>query len=198
MHLLLRMRRCLRLPDHDYSSAGAYFVTISTNDRAQLLGAIGPAAQVVLFDAGIMFDCCWRKLAKKFASVTLDAHVVMPDHVHGILLMGCDADSDDGRPVSLSLVIQWFKTMTTNEYFRRVRTEGWTPVRAKLWQRGFYDHIIRSEKDLLEIRQYIEFNPGALFERYAGRTHRSAPTNAADPVDMLASPTKTKTNPSRP
>ena len=61
--------------------------------------------------------------------------------------------------MSLSRVIQWFKTMTTNEYFRGVRTDCWTPVRAKLWQRGLNDHVIRSEDDLLAIREYIEFNP---------------------------------------
>jgi len=186
MHLPLCMRRGLRLPDFDYSSAGAYFVTITTNDRAQLLGEMGPAASVVLFDAGNMVDRWWRELPEKFESVSLDAHVVMPDHFHGIVLLGFTVDSEGGCSVSLSRVVQWFKTMTTNEYFRRVRTDGWTPVCAKLWQRGFYDHIIRSEEDLLEIREYIEFNPGALFERYAGRTHRSAPTNSfarTNPLD---------------
>jgi REP element-mobilizing transposase RayT len=178
MHLPLCMRRALRLPDFDYSSAGAYFVTITTNDRGQLLGEIGPAASVALSDAGNMVDRWWRELPEKFESVSLDAHVVMPDHFHGIVSLSCGVDSERGCFVSLSRVVQWFKTMTTNEYFRRVRTDGWTPVRAKLWQRGFYDHVIRREEDLLKIREYIEFNPGVLFERYAGRTHGSAPTNS--------------------
>jgi REP-associated tyrosine transposase len=172
------MRRPLRLPDFDYSTAAAYFVTIDTNDRNAMLGEIGATATIVLSESGKMVERWWCKLPEKFVLVSLDAHVVIPDHFHGIVLLGCGVDSERGCSVSLSRVVQWFKTMTTNEYFRRVRTDGWKPVRAKLWQRGFYDHVIRSEKDLLEIREYIEFNPGALFERYAGRTHGSAPTNS--------------------
>ena len=170
------MRRPLRLRDFDYSSAGAYFVTIDTNDRMQILGELGPTATIVLSDAGRMVDQWWRKLPEKFQSVTLDGYVVMPEHLHGIVLLSGGPMTANVDAISLSDAVQWFKTMTTNEYFRRVRTDGWTPVRAKLWQRGFYDHVIRGEEDLLEIREYIEFNPGALFERYAGRTHGSGPT----------------------
>ena len=170
------MRRPLRLPDFDYSSAGAYFVTIDTNDRAQILGQVGPTAAITLSDAGRMIDRWWCKVPDKFKSVDLDAHVVMPEHFHGIVLLGGGPETDHARTESLSQVIQWFKTMTTNEYFRCVRTQSWPAVRGKVWQRGFYDHVIRSEQDLLSIREYIEFNPGALFERYAGRTDGSAPT----------------------
>ena len=123
-----------------------------------------------------MIDRWWIRLPQKFASVSLDAHTVMPEHLHGIVLLRCGSVDGSAPTVSLSRVVQWFKTLTTNEYFRRVRTESWPAVRAKLWQRSFYDHVIRSERELLEIRRYIESNPGALFERYAGRTHGSAPT----------------------
>jgi hypothetical protein len=66
--------------------------------------------------------------------------------------------------------------MTTSEYLRRQARDQWPAVKRRMWQRGFYDHIVRDEKDLQEIRAYIEGNPGGLFERFKGPPHRSAPT----------------------
>jgi hypothetical protein len=86
--------------------------------------------------------------------------------------------------VSLSRVMQWFKTMTTAEYFRGVKTAGWPRVDGRLWQRSFYERVVRSDREFKAIRKYIETNPGALFERVgmnvdsSGRTRRSAPTIA--------------------
>ena len=178
MHRPIRMGRSLRLPNFDYASAGAYFVTITVNERAALLGSLNEAiGGVELSDAGKMVERWWLKLPQKFQFVTLDAHAVMPDHMHGIVLLGCLDDEVPHEAVSLSKVLQWFKTMTTAEYFRGVRNGSWSRVDGRVWQRGFYDHIIRTEQDLLEIRTYVEGNPGALFERYAGRTHGSAPTS---------------------
>ncbi len=74
--------------------------------------------------------------------------------------------------------MQWFKTMTTNEYLRRVDSDGWPAIGRRLWQRGFYDHIVRNQRDLKEIRAYVEGNPGALWERVARRTRGSAPTTS--------------------
>ena len=180
----LCMRRSLRLPHFDYASPGAYFITITVNERAALLGSlVETTGGVALSDAGKMVEHWWFKLPQKFQSVTLDAHAVMPDHVHGVVLLqlrepvGADpCVGSSVAPASLSRVIQWFKTMTTAEYFRNVHASGWPRVNRRLWQRSFYDHVSRSERDLLEIRTYAEGNPGALFERYAGRTSGSAPT----------------------
>ena len=100
---------------------------------------------------------------KKFPSITVDASVAMPDHFHGIVLVNCVASQPGGSP-SLSRVIQWFKTMSTDEYIQRVKTDRWPRFARRLWQRSFFDHIIRSEQALLKIREYIERNPGALYE----------------------------------
>jgi len=115
-----------------------------------------------------MVDRWWLELPRKFAAVVLDAHVVMPDHFHGIVLLH-HTQAAARPPVSLVDVIDWFKTMTTNEYFRRVKSDGWQPVDRRLWQRSFYDHVIRDEGELLQIRAYIESNAGALLERYGGK-----------------------------
>jgi REP element-mobilizing transposase RayT len=91
----------------------------------------------------------------------------MPDHFHAIVLLQCSADREC-LPVSLPTVMQWFKTMTTAEYFRRVRSDNWPRLHGRLWQRSYYDHIIRSEADLANIRSYSVTNPGALLERSPG------------------------------
>jgi putative transposase len=163
----LFVRRSLRLKDYDYSKAGGYFTTITSQNRATLFGELDlTTGSTHLNDAGKMIQRWWADLPQKFRTVTLDASVVMPDHFHGIVLLDCG--SCESKPVSLSDVIHWFKTMTTAEYFRGVRDHGWPAVDRRVWQRGFYDHVIRSESDLEDIRRYIEGNPGALLERYAG------------------------------
>jgi putative transposase len=69
----------------------------------------------------------------------------------------CTSGEHTGSP--LHRVIQWFKTMTTNEYIRGVKQHGWTPIPSKLWQRNYYEHIVRNEKELARIREYIRNNP---------------------------------------
>jgi REP element-mobilizing transposase RayT len=123
-----------------------------------------------------MIERWLNKLPTKFPSALLDEHVVMPDHFNAIVLLQCSSDLEC-LPVSLPTVMQWFKTMTTAEYFRRVRSDNWPRVHGRLWQRSYYDHIIRSEEDLANIRSYIVTNPGALLERFAGQ--RSGPTGTA-------------------
>jgi REP element-mobilizing transposase RayT len=161
------VRTSLRLKDYDYSKAGGYFVTIITHNRAKLFGELDlTAGSTRLNDAGKMIEGWWVELPQKFRTVTLDAFVVMPDHFHGVVLLECG--SCESEPVSLYDVIHWFKTMTTAEYFPLVHDGAWPAVNRRVWQRRFYDHVIRSESDLEDIRRYIEGNPGALWERYSG------------------------------
>jgi len=170
------MRRSPRLRSFDYTTAGAYFVTAVTHNRARVFGELsGTADTIIVNDAGEMIQRWWNQVPQKFPSVTLDAHVVMPDHLHAVVVLQCSSDRAH-VPVSLPRVMQWFKTMTSADYFRRVKSDRWPRVEKRLWQRSYYDHVIRGEDDLIEIRTYIESNPGALFERYAGRTRWSAPT----------------------
>ena len=158
------VRKPLRLPNFDYSLPGAYFVTITIQNRAHLLGSLNERAEVNLSAAGKMVEAWWTKLPEKFPRVTLDAYSTMPDHFHGIVLIDATAASESDPVVSLSRIIQWFKTMSTDEYIQRVKTDRWPRFARRLWQRSFFDHIIRSEQALLKIREYIERNPGALYE----------------------------------
>jgi REP element-mobilizing transposase RayT len=104
----------------------------------------------------------WHKLGEKYPFAQVDDFVVMPNHVHGIVVLehqkGTLPDS------TMPDMIGWFKTMTTNAYIRGIDGENWTPFEGKLWQRSFHDHIIRGEKDFLRIQQYIKDNPARWLE----------------------------------
>jgi putative transposase len=158
-----RKRKSLRLQGYDYSSQGAYFFTVVVKKRMCLLGQIVDSC-LNLNDAGEMVDKWWRKLEAKFPTVQNDAFVVMPNHVHGIIFLK-DSDKSDGSDkgahvgAPLHKVVQWFKTMTTNEYIHGVKSRGWQPFPGSLWQRSFFEHVIRSEESLNRIREYISTNP---------------------------------------
>jgi REP element-mobilizing transposase RayT len=165
----------MRLADFDYAEHGAYFVTMCTQNRLPLFGAISGDGMLANA-AGNMIERWWTELPRKFARVESDEFVVMPNHVHGLLFInGADVGFNEpkfktgegghtGPPLQVSdaplpRVMQWFKTMTTNAYFAGVRDDGWTPITGKLWQRGYYDHIVRRDEALNDIRQYIIDNP---------------------------------------
>ena len=172
-------RRSIRLQDYDYAQNGAYFVTICTQDRANWFGEIAEG-ETVLNSAGKMIERWWYELERKFPEIDLDAFVIMPNHVHGVIVIvgadlrvcpdpanqldqgahiGAPLQSESSNP-SLSQIVQWFKTMTTNDYIRGVKDHAWQPFQGRLWQRNYYEQVIRHEPMLNEIREYIVFNPG--------------------------------------
>jgi putative transposase len=170
-------RRSIRLRDYDYSRTGAYFVTICTSNRECLFGNIHDN-KIDLNDAGRMIEEWWEKLPDKFPTIDKDASVIMPNHFHGIVaIVGaapCGRPTSgrtspvsnqipqghpQGGPTALGNILDWFKTMTTNAYIRGVEQYRWQPFPGKLWQRNYYEHIIRDENDLNSIREYIITNP---------------------------------------
>jgi putative transposase len=176
-------RRSLRLKSYDYTTAGAYFVTICTQDRACLFGDVAAGA-MRLNEAGRMVARLWDDLAVRFSGVEIDQCVVMPNHLHGILVlpyadMGADAaigattrvaptiDGPVGAPlvgasapsVRLGDVVGAFKSLTTVGYIDGVKTNAWPEFRERLWQRNYYEHIVRDETALNRIRRYIDYNP---------------------------------------
>ena len=162
-------RRSIRLQGYDYAEAGAYFITVTTHRRLCLFGEMtGGAAH--MNDAGLMVDRWWAELNKKFSAVETDESVVMPNHFHGIICLNlgepnhCKSVGSEGLKgahigAPLPEIVQRFKTMTTNEYIRGVRRLGWPAFPARLWQRNYYEHIIRSDRELNRLRQYILDNP---------------------------------------
>ena len=154
-------RKSPRLPDYDYSQEGAYFVTLCLQGRKCLLGEILDGT-MRFNPAGAMLEKWWKELERKFPSVKTDYHAVMPNHFHGIIFITSPVTSADkgghiGPP--LQRIMQWFKTMTTNEYVHGVKEHGWSAFQGSLWQRSFYEHVIRDDKSLNRIREYIVNNP---------------------------------------
>ena len=168
-------RRSIRLQGYDYSRPGAYFVTICVQDRACLFGDV-VNGEMRLNVAGVMVSHWYNELMRKFNDVVCDAWVCMPNHVHFIVVntgnvrldnagtrgMGEHAGSlgmgeHIGSP--LRRVVQWFKTMSINEYIRGVKQYGWQPFSGRLWQRNYWEHIVRDESELNRIREYIATNP---------------------------------------
>ena len=138
--------------------------------------------EMVLNDAGTIIEKWWKELKNRFPNIELDEFVVMPNHFHGIIQIintdsipvGADLrvcpdkrdrpDNTDehekgehtGSP--LHTMIQWFKTMSTNDYIRNVKNNNWTPFNKKLWQRNYYEHIIRNEKSYSHFSEYLRTN----------------------------------------
>lgn len=169
-------RHSLRLKGYDYSQPGGYYITICTQGRRRLFGEVA-GQQMILGDAGRMIDRWWSQMPHKFPNITLDEYVTMPDHFHGIIIINNDVD-DGGVPLVGTLnadntsdragtrpapevgdIIGAFKSLTTNEYIHNVRENGWVPLDGKLWQRSYWEHIIRDEREMDIKRQYIIDNP---------------------------------------
>lgn len=134
-------------PAYDYAQNGAYVVTICTHDRARLLGSRNDGS-VALNEVGAMVQARWDALPDRFPGVLIDARIVLPDHVHGILSL---RESE----VPLSRIVGAFKLLTVKAY---KENKQWAPHAPILWQRNYYEHIIRSERALEQIREYITYN----------------------------------------
>lgn len=146
-----RYRRKMRLPGYDYAQSGAYFVTVCTVQRQCILSAIVDA-NVELTQAGSVVRACWNDLPNHYPHVELDAFVIMPNHVHGILRL-IDLDTPDTRH-ALPEIVRAFKTFSSRRINEMLNQPG-----NRIWHHSFYDHIIRDEQDLNRIREYIQNNP---------------------------------------
>ena len=159
-------RRSIRLKGYDYSQAGAYFITICTQDRACLFGDVVDG-EMRLNDVGGMVHDEWLRTADMRPNVELDAFVVMPNHFHGIIILHPDGRGtlqrtptttveQFGKPTSNTVptIVRLFKSAST----KRINEHRGTPG-VSVWQRNYYEHIIRNEESLNRIRQYIYENP---------------------------------------
>ena len=158
-------RRSIRLKGYDYSLAGAYFVTIVAWRREMLFGDVvdGKTPQggaVVLNEFGQIVREEWEQTAVVRPNVELGEYVIMPNHVHGMLIFVDDGVGATRRvapvlqPNSLGAVLGQFKSIVTKRINRLQNVAG-RPV----WQRNYYEHIIRDEREWENIHRYIESNP---------------------------------------
>jgi len=218
-------RRSLRLKGYDYTQVGAYFVTIVTQGRLCLFGEI-VGKEMRLNEAGEMVCGFWEVLPQRFPAIEMDMFVVMPNHLHGIVvikpnrttttvdhteltnvgaglvparntnrehrattrvapnqnpdrgventptvpnrattrvaptgIMDGGVDSPIADRFALGDVIGAYKSLTTVEYTRRVKQVKWAPFHKRLWQRNYYEHVVRHDESLRQLQQYILDNP---------------------------------------
>ena len=157
----------MRLRDYDYAQAGAYFVTVCTSQRKCLLGDI--VNDVMQCNAhGMMVQACWEELPRHYGHVTLDEFVVMPNHVHGIIVIEHRNVAIDSvglgvgaglRPAptnrhALPEIVRAFKSYSS----RRIN-ESRNTVGSAVWQRNYFERVIRNERELNAFRKYIQDNP---------------------------------------
>jgi putative transposase len=145
-----RHRRSIRLKGYDYSQPGAYFLTICTHNREVMFGEI-VNGEMKSNEYGEIVLARWHDLPNHHAHLELDAFVVMPNHVHGIVII------KDVRPIerhSLSEIVRGFKTFSSQQINKKRGTAG-IPV----WQRNYWEHVVRNQEALNRIRNYILTNP---------------------------------------
>ncbi len=162
----IHKRKSIRLKEYDYALSAEYFVTICTYNREYLFGEI-INEEMKLPSIGLIIQEEWLKTKSVRPEIELDEYVIMPNHLHGIIIIKEQLKTKNnatvgthGRaslqrePKSLGSIIAGFKSITT----KRINEMRNTP-RLPVWQGGFYDHIIRNENDLNNIREYIFNNP---------------------------------------
>ena len=190
-HPDIHHRRSIRLKDYDYSDAGAYFVTVCAWRKENMFGKISEG-KISYSDVGEIISHIWRNLPDRFASIELDEFVIMPNHIHGIIVLNVGAglalpgtrpDSPPSRTCeikpkrkgaassaptknnltnpdainhapTLGDIMRTFKSVSTIAVNRHFDRRGYP-----LWQRNYYEHIIRNESELHPIREYIRYNP---------------------------------------
>lgn len=161
-----RNRRSIRLAGYDYTQSGAYFVTVCTQNRSCLFGSIVDG-EMQLNDAGRIVQGIWGELPGRFPQIGIDSFIVMPNHMHGIILVGAQFIAPSysppdtaanpamgviSRAATVGEIIRAYKAISTREIRRTAKAEF-------RWQRNYYEHIVRSEESLNRIREYIVNNP---------------------------------------
>ena len=157
---VIHNRRSVRLKGYNYSKNGAYFVTVCTHNRECLFGDIvigagSKSAHMSLNEYGEIVKNVWDDLINHVTGVELDVFGIMPNHIHGIVTInGAGLEPAPTGQIGLSEIIRQLKTFSARQINVRRRTPG-----VPLWQRNYYEHIIRNEKSYGEIATYIANNP---------------------------------------
>ena len=140
-----------RLAIWDYSNPGWYFVTINTKNHIKYFGEV-IKGESILHELGIIADRCWNEIPQHFKNVELDYYVIMPNHIHGIIIINPCAETGYIPSLPLGEIIGKFKAAVT-------RWANSNSDKSFSWQPRFYDRIIGNERELSNIRKYIKDNP---------------------------------------
>jgi len=170
-----QQRRTIRIRDYDYTQGGAYFITICTRDRECLLGKV-VNGMVQLNETGRLVESVWLQTATVRPDIELDAYVVMPNHFHAVFFIhespgvpgatrrvaptkkpfpsaGKSCRPAGPKPKSVGAIIGQFKSLVT----KRINLTH-QHLDGSVWQRNYYEHVIRDEESLNRIREYIATN----------------------------------------
>jgi len=156
----MKTRKPIRLQDYDYSSAGAYFITICVKDRLPVLSSVCTSdttgmPEAVLTELGIIVDNAIGNISRHYPDVELGNYVIMPNHVHMVLIIKdgtLQTDNNNTNAVKISTIISQMKGYISKKCCKTI------------WQKSYYDHIIRNEHDFHEIMEYIDNNPARWLE----------------------------------
>lgn len=149
-------RKSLRLKSYDYSQAGYYFITLCTHDKKCILSRYcrgehcshaDSIPHFELTDIGIIVDIAIKNIPQHYQNAVINKYVIMPNHVHVIIVLNSDGDGRTLFAPTISRIIKQMKEYVTKQ------------VGYPIWQKSFYDHVIREEMEYEEIWQYIENNP---------------------------------------
>lgn len=145
-----------RLKSWDYTTPWWYYVTIITTGHFEYFGRI-ERGNVLLNEYGLIANYCWEDISKHFSNIELDYYIIMPNHIHGIIIINENvetrhASSLPKKHITLSNIVGSYKSAVS----KQIHEIGFSEFK---WQSRFYDHIIRNEKDLFNIRKYIIQNP---------------------------------------
>lgn len=172
-------RRSIRLKGYDYSQAGAYFITICVQDRKCLFGDI-KNDKIELNEFGKISYHEWEKLSGRFTNIELDVFQIMPNHMHGIIVLndlvgatlavaqndnaivpdnGATARVAPTGPAAIGNIVGAYKSLAANECLKIFKSKYPGKTMGKLWQRNYYEHIIRDEQSYHRISEYIIDNP---------------------------------------
>ena len=181
-----RRRRSIRLKDFDYASGALYFLTIYADRRRCIFGKIRDG-EMQLNKLGRIVEDEWLVSLEMRRHIDLDAYVIMPNHIHSVVALFEKGDALPGggqgarsaplrgmQPRSLASLVAGFKASVT-----RAARFVVPRLRTPIWQRNYYEHIVRDERDLERIRAYIEANPARWEEdAYHPRFHAETPEGA--------------------
>jgi REP element-mobilizing transposase RayT len=155
----------MRLTEYDYSQPGSYFLTLCTNSRQCLFGEITDG-EIKLSQTGRIVTDCWESIPSHFPDASLDVYTIMPNHVHGIITLSGNKRASHDLPLqnrqkpgashsSIPAIIGLFKSSVTRHINDMQLANSTHP---KIWQRNYYEHVIRNETELNSIREYIQHN----------------------------------------
>ncbi len=154
-------RKSIRLKNYDYSQNGYYFVTICTKNREEYFGQINDD-EMILSQYGKIAKQSWLEIPEHFEDIRVDEHVIMPNHIHGIVIIDSgDEPVGNRHACSLQEERQYQKLPVVIGSYKSSVTRELNQMHDKFhfkWQKSYYDRIIRNDKSLDRIRHYIHYN----------------------------------------